>query len=402
MPDRDLTLKHVGCDREEYWLKESESSTAVGAGIGSITKMTVELQQPTAVMQQEPPSSPSSSPTAPMQEPTQNIQNEQMDSPMEMGAQEHREQRRVRLNETLSSEMSKRLVVKAKPAHLPTIAPMMESLGLIVLLDPAPFSKDETTTGSLHAIDGNDVVAALVPEEDVWQVEETKTCAREIQFQDGEQESVAIVDREDPSVSKTINVCEARTGEKLNSEEMRKRTAKEVQEFDQFEVKMGVDKSETRMTPGKKERSQWVETRKDSNKPWYELSGLSPREGSTRSKSRIKCIKRCGWSNGHFGPHPRQSSLQRVNLASASFADLKAWRNRDTISFYVVPPKDLRRKRKMWRLLKNRCEIRDTGQVFATYVEEGPNEHGLQKDALVPWWYWKATLKTCGVYWRDG
>ena len=33
--------------------KESESSRAVEAGIGSIAKMTVELQQPTAVMQQE-------------------------------------------------------------------------------------------------------------------------------------------------------------------------------------------------------------------------------------------------------------------------------------------------------------------------------------------------------------
>ena len=44
------------------------------------------------------------------------------------------------------------------------------------------------------------------------------------------------------------------------------------------------------------------------------------------------------------------------------------------------------------------CGIRDTSQVFVTYVEEGLNEHGLQKDALVPWWYWKATLKTCGVY----
>ena len=71
--------------------KENESSRSVGAGVGSIAKMTVELQQPTVVMQQEP--SPSSSPTAPMQEPTQNVQNEQMDSPMEMGAQEHREQR---------------------------------------------------------------------------------------------------------------------------------------------------------------------------------------------------------------------------------------------------------------------------------------------------------------------
>ena len=67
--------------------KESESPRTVGAGVGSIVKMNVELQQPIAVMQQEPSPSPSPSPTAPMQEPTQNIQNEQMDSPMEMGAQ---------------------------------------------------------------------------------------------------------------------------------------------------------------------------------------------------------------------------------------------------------------------------------------------------------------------------
>ena len=33
---------------------------------------------------------------------------------------------------------------------------MVESLGSIVLLDPAPSSKDEATTGSLHAIDGID------------------------------------------------------------------------------------------------------------------------------------------------------------------------------------------------------------------------------------------------------
>ena len=67
-----------------------------------------------------------------------------------------------------------------------------------------------------------------------------------------------------------------------------------------------------------------------------------------------------------------------------------------------VPPKDLRKKRKTWSLLKNRCGIRDTSHVFATHVAEGPNEHGIQKDALVPWWYWKATLKTCSVHRRDG
>ena len=62
----------------------------------------------------------------------------------------------------------------------------------------------------------------------------------------------------------------------------------------------------------------------------------------------------------------------------------------------------LRRKRKIWRLLKNRCGIRDTSQVFATHVEEDLNEHGLKKDALLPCWYWKATLKTCSVHWRNG
>ena len=206
--------------------------------LDQLQKMTVELQQPTVVLQQEPSPSPFCSRTAPMQEPTQNIQNELMDSPMEMEAQEHREQRKVRLNETLSSEMSKRSVVKAKPAHSPTIAPIMESLGSIVLFDPAPCSKDEAT-GSLHAIDGIDVVTALVPE-DVWQSEVMKTCAREILLQDGEHESVATVNREDPSVSKTINVCEARAGEKPDSKVMPTRKAKEVQEFDEFEVKMKV------------------------------------------------------------------------------------------------------------------------------------------------------------------
>ena len=100
-------------------------------------------------------------------------------------------------------------------------------------------------------------------------------------------------DCEHPSVSKTINVHEARMGEKLDSKEMRKREAKEVQEFDGFEVKMKVVKSEARMTPGKKVWSKWLETRKDPNKSWYELSGLSSREGSTQSKSRTKCTKRC-------------------------------------------------------------------------------------------------------------
>ena len=79
----------------------------------------------------------------------------------------------------------------------------MGKLGSTVLLDPMPCSKDETT---------------------------------KILFQEGEQELIAIANREDPSVSKTINVCEAKTGDKLNSKEMRKKGSR----FDEFEDKMKV------------------------------------------------------------------------------------------------------------------------------------------------------------------
>ena len=202
--------------------------------------------------------------------------------------------------------------MKAKSAHPSMIPPMIERLGSIVLLDPAHSSKDETTTSSLHRIDGIDVVTAVVPEEDVWQFDVTNTCVREIQFQDGEQESIATVNCEDPSVSKTINVCEARTGEKLDSKGMRKRQTKEVQEFDEFEVKMKVVASEAGMTTGNKVWSKWVQTLKDPNNLWCELSGLRPREGCIQSKPRTKCTKRFGWSSGFFGLHPLQKSLQRV------------------------------------------------------------------------------------------
>ena len=40
---------------------------------------------------------------------------------------------------------------------------------------------------------------------------------------------------------------------------------KKYKSFDEFEVKMEVDESEMRLTPGKKFWSKWVETRKDPN-----------------------------------------------------------------------------------------------------------------------------------------
>ena len=72
---------------------------------------------------------------------------------------------------------------------------------------------------------------------------------------------------EDPSTSETIEAYDARTGERFDSEEVRKGRAKEVRELDEFEVKMELNESEMRVTPGKKIWSKWVEMRKDPNSP---------------------------------------------------------------------------------------------------------------------------------------
>ena len=82
------------------------------------------------------------------------------------------------------------------------------------------------------------LLATLVPEEDVWQFESTETCTTETQMQDREQESIAVVDYEDPSATEAIEAYDARTGEKLDSEEVRKGRTKEVRELDEFEVKI--------------------------------------------------------------------------------------------------------------------------------------------------------------------
>ena len=114
------------------------------------------------------------------------------------------------------------------------------------------------TIGGLYVIDGIDVVASLAPEEDAWQFEATETCTTETQLQDTELESIAVVNYEDPSTSEAIEAYDSRTGERLDSEEVRKGRAKEVRELHEFEVQMDVDELEVRVTPGKTNWSKWV------------------------------------------------------------------------------------------------------------------------------------------------
>ena len=154
--------------------------------------------------------------------PSQNLQNEQMDSPMELGPQERRERKGARPSETPTSEISARLVVKARPASSPMIVPTAEGSATVVLFTPASSSKDVMTSGGLYVIDGIDVVATHVPEEDVWQFKATETCTTETEMQDREQDSKAVVAYEDPSATEAIEAYDARTGEKLDSEEVRK------------------------------------------------------------------------------------------------------------------------------------------------------------------------------------
>ena len=52
-------------------------------------------------------------------------------------------------------------------------------------------------------------------------------------------------------------------------------------------------------------------------------------------------------------------------------------------------------------MLKSLYGTRDASQVFATYVEEGLNDRGFQRNAVVPCFCWGATLEALGVHWGD-
>ena len=374
-----------------------ERADPVGTPVGPNTEPATESHEPAPAAQQEPASS-SSGPAAPMA--AQHYRNEQMDSPM--GPQERRERKGARPSETPSSDIYGRPVVKARPASSPMIVPTAEGSGPVILSASASSSEDELTIGGLHVIDQIDAVATLVPEEDVWQFEATDTCTTETRMQHREQESIAAVDNQDPSATESIEACEARTGERLNSEEVRKERAKEVRELDEFDVKMEVDESDMPSTPGKKIWSKWVETRKDPNSSAIRrrLCATEVNTGESRSDTfaatpPLKFVRLIlSWATSYKPKRANASMIIAVFDISVSFFHGKL---RKVI--HVPPPKDPRKKVKIQRLLKSLYGTRAASQVFATYVEEGLNEHGFQRNAVVPCLYWSATLEALGVHW---
>ena len=191
-----------------------ERADPVEAPPGPNTQPATESQERAPAAQQEPASS-SSGPAAPM--PTQNLQNELMDSPKELGAQERRERKGARPSETPTSEISERPAVKARPASPPMIVPMANS---------------RPRRGCV-AVRGNRSVHDRDPD--------AGQSRNQLRF----------VDYEDPSATEAIEANDARTGEKLDSEEVRKGRTKEVRELDEFEVKMESTNQGMRVTPGK-------------------------------------------------------------------------------------------------------------------------------------------------------
>ena len=158
-----------------------------------------------------------------------------------------------------------------------------------------------------------------------------------------------------------------------------------------------VDESEMRLTPGKKIWSKWVETRKDPNSSALRCRLCAAEVNTGESKSDtfaatpplefVRLI--LSWAASYKPKRANASMIIAVFDISVAFFHGKV---RKVIN--VVPPKDLRRKGSLYG-------TRDASQLFTTYVEEGLNNHGFRRNAVVPCLYWGAMLEALGVNWGD-
>ena len=249
--------------------------------------------------------------------------------------------------------------------------PTAEGSGTVVLSVLASSSKDEMTIGGLSVIDGIDVVATLVPEEDVWQFEATETCTSETQMQDGEQESIAAVDYETSMNSKS-------KWRPMNQKCDRHQARKSCQEL--LKKRKDPNSSAT--------RCRLCATEVNTGESISDTFAATPRLKFERLV--------LSWTASYKRKLANASMIIAVFDISVAFFHRKV---RKVI--YVVPPKDLRKKVKIWRLFKIIGGTRDASQVFATYVKEGLNNDGFQMNALMPCLYWSTMLEALDVYWRD-
>ena len=127
------------------------------------------------------------------------------------------------------------------------------------------------------------------------------------------------------------------TGERLDLAEVRKGRAKEVRELDEFEVKMEVDESEMRVTPGKKIGSKWVETRKDPNSPAVrcrlcatEVNTDEPRSDTFAATPPLKFVRLIlNWAASYKPRRANASMITAVFDISVAFFHGKDLRKRE-------------------------------------------------------------------------
>ena len=145
-----------------------------------------------------------------------------------------------------------------------------------------------------------------------------------------------------------------------------------MRELDEFEVKMEVDESEMRSTQGKKIWSKCFETRKDPNSSAIRCrlcaTEVNTGESGSDTFAATPLLKFVRWAASH---KPKRAN---ASMIIAVFDISVAFHGKVRKVIHVVPPKDLRKKGKIWRVLKSLYGTRDASHVFATYVEEGLND----------------------------
>ena len=105
-------------------------------------------------------------------------------------------------------------------------------------------SGGDVTIGGMFILGGVDMVAMLVPEEDEWLLSVMVQDPDMIELETARSDVVAEIDGNE-KIDEDIVAFDARTGERLDSDEVRKGRAKGLQQLDEFVTVPGVITAKT-------------------------------------------------------------------------------------------------------------------------------------------------------------
>ncbi|CAK0793479.1 unnamed protein product [Prorocentrum cordatum] len=266
--------------------------------------------------------------------------------------------------------------VRSQP---PVAIPAVGGAGTVVVSESeARSSTDDVMIGGLHVIDGVDVVAMLIPEEDEWRLAAMDDSNYETISDDSQSDMIGEVNYEDPASAEGIVAYDSRTGEQLDSEEVRKGRSKELRDL-------------ADSLPNEDDMVEVAESRDESKEGeiWTNRVGW-------RTRKFVRLI--LAWAASYS---PRRNSAGAKMILLLFDISVAFFHGLVRKVLYVVPPKDLRKKGKVWGLLRSLYGTRDASQVFQTYVADNLSEHGFDRNAVVPCLYWSCELEALGVHWGD-